>query len=281
MLAAHLHRRALVALALVLYGLVFAVFTIWEQPGLGLGHFFYVPIALLALATGPQMGVLAGALGTVLYALGIVLNPHLAPTQVPTESTLVRFLTFTAIGLLIGWFASRHRGLVAELRVLAERDFLTGLPNTRAFEAAITRRLDARAPFGLLIGDMDALKRINDEHGHAEGNDALQRLAGSLGSMLSADDEVARVGGDEFAVLTGVRSADDAARLAARLESVLAHAGTSITFGWAVYPQEGVNALSLYRAADERLYARKLLRGARTGSQPRLVAVPPPEALAP
>jgi diguanylate cyclase (GGDEF)-like protein len=273
--AALLPRRALVAFALVVYAAVFAVFVLWEQPGLGLGHFFYVAIALLALASGPRMGALAGVLAMVLYALGIVINPDLASSDVTTASTGLRFLTFTAIGVLIGWFASRNRLLVAELQVLAERDFLTGLPNTRAFEAAITRRLEARTPFGLLIGDMDALKRINDERGHAEGNDALQRLAGALGSTLSADDELARVGGDEFAVLTGARSADEAARLASRLESVLASAGTRITFGWAVYPQEGVNALSLYRAADERLYARKLVRGAWARDlQPRLAAVP-------
>ena len=47
---------------------------------------------------------------------------------------------------------------------------------------------------------------------------------------------------------------------AARLERVLASQGSQITFGWAVFPSDGENALSLYRAADERLYARKLVR---------------------
>jgi GGDEF domain-containing protein len=83
-----------------------------------------------------------------------------------------------------------------------------------------------------------------------------------LGSSLRPEDEVARVGGDEFAVLT-VAPTDEAAALAAKLEGLLARQGSPITFGWAVFPQDGENALSLYRAADERLYARKLVRGDR------------------
>jgi diguanylate cyclase (GGDEF)-like protein len=240
-----------------------------------------VAIAVLALASGPKMGVLGGVLATVLYALGIVLNPSIPPTEVPTESTAFRLITYTAIGLLIGWYAQRNQGLLAELRVLAERDYLTGLPNTRAFEAAITRRLEAGTPFALLIGDMDRLKAINDEHGHSEGNDTLRRLADALGGALGGDDEVARVGGDEFAVLTASRSSEDAGRVAARLETVLVASGIAITFGWSVSPQEGVNALSLYRAADERLYARKLIRGGRRGdSAPALAVLPTPREAA-
>jgi diguanylate cyclase (GGDEF)-like protein len=281
MVAAELHRRILVACALALYAAIFGAFLLWERPGLGIAHFFYVAIAVLALASGPKMGLLGGVLATVLYALGIVLNPSIPPTEVPTESTAFRLITYTAIGLLIGWYAQRNRVLLTELLVLAERDYLTGLPNTRAFEAAITRRLEAGTPFALLIGDMDRLKAINDEHGHSEGNDTLRRLADALGGALGGDDEVARVGGDEFAVLTASRSSEDAGRVAARLETVLAASGIAITFGWSVSPQEGVNALSLYRAADERLYARKLIRGGRRGdASPALAVLPAPREAA-
>ena len=110
---------------------------------------------------------------------------------------------------------------------------------------------------------MDGLKTINDSQGHAEGNDALRRLAHMLGSSLRPEDEVARVGGDEFAVLTILGRTHEAAALAATLEGAMARQESRITFGWAVYPADGENALSLYRAADERLYARKLVRGER------------------
>jgi diguanylate cyclase (GGDEF)-like protein len=276
--AAPLHRRLLLASGAASYLAVFVAFLLWERPGLGIGHFYYLSIALVALATGPRAGVAAGAVATALYTIGVVVNPTISPTEVLTASTAMRLVTYAAIGLLIGWFARDNRTLVARLQILAERDALTALPNTRAFEAAITRRLDEAVPFALLIGDMDELRNLNEHRGHIEGNDALHRLATTLGGALRPDDEIARVGGDEFAVLTSARSAADAARLAATLERVAASAGTGITFGWGVYPQEGINALTLYRVADERLYARKLLRGQRRGNaipfRPRPVAQP-------
>jgi diguanylate cyclase (GGDEF)-like protein len=257
---------------------VFLAFLLWERPGLGIAHFYYISIALVALATRPRVGVLAGVVATALYTTGVVLNPSIPSAEVLTASTVVRLVTYAAIGLLIGWFARDNRILVGQLQVLAERDALTGLPNTRAFESAINRRLDTGESFALLIGDMDELRALNEDHGHVEGNDALHRLATTLGAALRPEDEIARVGGDEFAVLTTARTAEDAARMAATLERLAASAGSGITFGWAVYPREGVNALTLYRVADERLYARKLIRGQRRGKtvafRPRSAARP-------
>jgi diguanylate cyclase len=100
----------------------------------------------------------------------------------------------------------------------------------------------------------------------------LRRLGAMLANALEPSDEIARVGGDEFAVLAALGSTQEAARLAARLEAVLAGSGIGITFGWAVHPQDGLNALSLYRAADERLYARKYIRSPRRRQTPGLPA---------
>ena len=164
------------------------------------------------------------------------------------------------IGALMGWFASRHRSMTEEFRVLAERDVLTGLPNTRGFEAAITRRFAARRTFALLVADMDALKDFNRDEGFTAGNDALRRLADRLATSLGPDDDIARVGSDEFAILVTLKSPAGAAQLAAHLERVLADDQSKATIGWSSFPQEGDNALALYRAASERLYARKVMR---------------------
>ena len=261
--AAHQHRSLVLGCAIASFALVFAAFVLFEVPGLGIAHLFYLPVAALALTGGVRRGVLAGALAVTLFTAGVIVNPNISPSELLTLSTPLRFLTYATMGGLLGWLAARDRELVERLRVLAERDFLTGLPNTRAFEAAIARRLEAGTPFALLLGDMDGLKSINDSQGHAEGNDALRRLALMLGSSLRPEDEVARVGGDEFAVLTVLARTGEAAALSAKLEGVMAREGSPITFGWAVFPSDGENALSLYRAADERLYARKIVRGDR------------------
>jgi diguanylate cyclase (GGDEF)-like protein len=260
--AAYRHRELVVGSSLAAFAIIFAALILFEVPGLGIPHFFYLPVAALAMTGGVRRGICAGILASVLFTAGVALNPAVpTATQILSLTTPIRVLTYTSIGALIGWFAAHDRELVTRLQLLAERDFLTGLPNTRAFEAAIARRLAQGRPFSLLLGDMDGLKQINDLKGHAEGNDALRRLAEMLGSVLRPNDEVARVGGDEFAVITSLAGGEEAAAAAARLEATLENQGVRITFGWALFPGEGENALSLYRAADERLYARKLVRG--------------------
>lgn len=262
MTAALRHRQFVVGSALAAYAIIFTALVLFEKPGLGIAHFFYLPVAALALTGGVRRGVVGGLLASALFTTAVALNSAVpTATQIWSVTTPIRLVTYTAMGALIGWFAAHDRELVERLQVLAERDFLTGLPNTRAFEAAIARRFAQARPFLLLLGDMDGLKLINDSRGHSEGNDALRRLADMLGSVLRPEDEVARVGGDEFAVITSPAGGEEAAAMAGRLESVLAGQGSAITFGWALYPVDGENALSLYRAADERLYARKLVRG--------------------
>ena len=270
--AATSHRRLAIILAAGLYSAVFAALIVFERPGLGLGHFFYLPVALVALSTGPRIGALAGVAAAALYAVAFALNPEVPTTEIVTMGAAIRLIPFAASGALLGWFAASNKALVEKLQILAERDHLTGLPNTRAFEAAIARRFESGRPFAILLGDMDGLKDMNDRHGELEGDEALRRLGALLANALEPADELARVGGDEFAVLAALGSTQEAARLATRLEAVLAGTGLSITFGWAVHPQDGLNALSLYRAADERLYARKYIRSPRRRQTPALRA---------
>jgi diguanylate cyclase (GGDEF)-like protein len=259
--AAPTARQLLLVVATASFAVVFVGFVVYEHAGLGLAHFFYLSIALTAMATGPRIGAVAGLAATTLYVAGILANEDIPSTDVLTGSTVIRFVTFVSIGALIGLFASRNRAMVDELRILAERDVLTGLPNTRAFEAAITKRLEAGRPFGLLLANMDALKELTHEAGPSAGNEALRQVADRLSRSLAPEDQVARVGSDEFAVLASTATLDEAAELSTRLEWVLSSQGTKATFGWTVHPQEGENALALYRAASERLYARKVMRG--------------------
>lgn len=269
--AAPTARQLLLVCATASFAIVFVAFVVYEQPGLGLAHFFYLSVALTAMATGPRVGAAAGIAATALYVTGILANDAIPSTDVLTGSTAIRLVTFVSIGALIGLFASSNRAMVDELRILAERDILTGLPNTRAFEAAITKRLESGKPFALLLADMDALKELNQEAGPSAGNEALRLVADRLSRSLAAEDEIARVGSDEFALLASVGTLDEAAELSARLEWVLSSQGTKATFGWAVHPQEGDNALAIYRAANERLYARKVMRGYLRPAKPHAV----------
>jgi GGDEF domain-containing protein len=256
-----LRRRILVG-SLAGYAVVFGLFVFVERPGLGIAHAFYIPVLLFGMATGPVAGALAGVAATGLFAIGVVVNPHI-PVAFPIVATCIRLVTFVLVGSFIGYFASVHRRflggaheLVAELSVLAGRDTVTGLPNTRGFAAAIETRLEKQHTFALLVGSPDAVT-LGD-------TDALRAFADRLGGYLDPSDEAARVGEEQLAVLVYVASPDAAGKEAVRLERLLGSAGIGVTFGWATYPRDGNNALALFQAADERMYARKVLRGDRS-----------------
>jgi diguanylate cyclase (GGDEF)-like protein len=176
------------------------------------------------------------------------------------------------MGALIGWFAQNNRDLIDRLRTAADRDFLTDLWNTRAFDGMLEAKLEQSRPFGLVLGDMDGLKAINDTEGHAVGNEVLRRVAEILRTVVRSDDQLARTGGDEFAVLTTLPSTDAVRALCGRLTAALAQEGFAMSFGWAVSPRDGTDALALFRAADERLQAQKLIRGRLTDGE--VVAIP-------
>jgi diguanylate cyclase (GGDEF)-like protein len=261
-----MHRRLLVISALALYGVVFVSFVLFEVPGLGIGHFFYIPVALLALACGLRIGILGGVLAAGLYALGIVLTPRVPVRDVLTFATVIRVVTYSSVGAIIGWFAHQHRTHIAQLRELAERDFLTGLLNTRVFDQALALRCAAGKPFVLLLGDVDNLKQVNDAHGHTEGNRVLQSVGQILRGAVGRNGDVARVGGDEFGILIDA-DLQEATERCARLRRLLAGQGHDMSFGWAAMPDDGVAPLELFRKADDRLFGAKLLNRNRRAVQ--------------
>jgi GGDEF domain-containing protein len=250
-------RHALLLTAAGTAAAVYGSFLVYERPGLGIAHFYYLSILLVALATGPWVGALAGAGATGLYASGVVLNPAISSSEVLSVSTTIRLFTYVAVGAVTGYFAKAGRDVAAELHLLAERDAVTGLPNTRAFERAIGKRLAAQRPFVLLVGGLDPESAAPGTEADAKW--FVSRVAEHLVHALDADDEVARIGHHEFAVLAALHGVDDARRLASHLQRSLIGGGVGVTFGWATFPQDGDNALSLYRAADERLYARRVI----------------------
>ncbi len=111
--------------------------------------------------------------------------------------------------------------LLAELRALADHDALTGLPNRRAWEArleeahALMQRYGTQTSVAVL--DLDHFKQVNDSHGHTAGDAVLQALAQTLRRTLRPSDFVARIGGEEFAVLLPHTGLDEAVKVLDRL----------------------------------------------------------------
>lgn len=168
--------------------------------------------------------------------------------------------------------AERDR-LIADLAHTAETDYLTGLLNRRAFErrfeAARAQWDESQPMLAFILFDIDHFKTINDTHGHASGDLALKVVADLCRTTWRQSDVVARVGGEEFAVLCRTRSAQQAVEMAERMRAcicagrVTTEAGTTFgltaSFGVACISWSHAESVSgLFRAADELLYLAKL-----------------------
>jgi diguanylate cyclase (GGDEF)-like protein len=154
----------------------------------------------------------------------------------------------------------------ARQRVMAERDPLTGLYNRRSFDAALEQAIAAPEGAALVLFDFDLFKAINDRHGHPVGDAVLCAVAEACNEVVRGDDCLARIGGDEFAVIAPRAGSAGVARIVAALEEAVATAelpdevpAVGASFAWAVAPIDATTGAALLDCADQRLLYRKRL----------------------
>jgi diguanylate cyclase (GGDEF)-like protein len=187
-----------------------------------------------------------------------------------------RYLALAAAFLaLTGVMVGLKRRLVeaeARQREIANLDPLTGIANRRAFDSALRRELAARLdsqkgrrtsddePFALLVFDLDDFKSINDEYGHPVGDAVLRQTAERVLGILRSSDLLARIGGDEFAVLAPGAQGEGAARMGEAIAAAIAERESGsrtptphASLGLAVFPGDGESFEALLRCADQRL----------------------------
>ncbi|MGL6289968.1 MAG: diguanylate cyclase [Silanimonas sp.] len=198
----------------------------------------------------------------------------------PWASDLLRDWRVEGAVMLGAWYAttmtiamSSRTGALRrqrdQLRALAERDALTGLPNRRALQATLLRRLDdARLhhhPLSVLFFDLDHFKRVNDGHGHAVGDEVLVEVGRRLVHGLREGDTAFRQGGEEFVVLLPGADHGVALGIAERLRAsvsgapMLSRAGplhVSASIGLATL-RDGDSPERLLARADAAMYRAK------------------------
>lgn len=206
-----------------------------------------------------------GALACLREAVGRRVRGRLPADEIEESWTRLGVIIDRAIGVAAQRLADR-------LEADALTDELTGLGNRRALERDLTQEL-ARAArhgrvFGVVVIDLDGLKRINDTAGHAAGDAVLRRLAAGLQASLRAGDRAYRLGGDEFALVLPETAPDDAARALERLEDAGA---PPMSWGIAAFPGDGRSSRTLLERADQRLYAHKASRRATRGAGEKLI----------
>ena len=162
-------------------------------------------------------------------------------------------------------------------------DPLTGLPNTRFMFVHLTRELARAERLGsevsLLVMDLDGFKEINDCHGHHVGDRALREVARVLRNGIRPYDICVRYAGDEFVVVLSGCGAADADQKRKELQQAIEDIPFEVrpgrfqqlgsSFGYAVFPHDGVAYESLLATADKRMYQDKAERKARTSMAER------------
>jgi diguanylate cyclase (GGDEF)-like protein/PAS domain S-box-containing protein len=155
---------------------------------------------------------------------------------------------------------TERKMLEKELIRLSNYDALTGLYNRHYFEVEMERmQVSQLYPVSIIISDMDKLKQINDQFGHAAGDNAIKKVAMLIQDSIRDNDVAARIGGDEFAVLLTKTNEETAAEIVKRIRSNIHSQDDSmlhLSIG-ASTGDEGANLVDLFRQADEMMYQDK------------------------
>jgi diguanylate cyclase (GGDEF)-like protein/PAS domain S-box-containing protein len=163
---------------------------------------------------------------------------------------------------------SERKELARRLEYFVDHDFLTGLFNRRHFEQELAKETERVARYGgpgaVLVIDLDNFKDVNDTFGHKAGDDVLKGVAGLLRQRLRQTDVVARIGGDEFAVLLPHTNADDVQILAeevvkdlGRQVAVLADHSIRVTASVGAAMFGGLTDIEVLAYADLAMYESK------------------------
>jgi diguanylate cyclase (GGDEF)-like protein len=213
--------------------------------------------------------------------IGVCVAAALSPIAfgAPTGAIVPATVGWAVVGALIVLAADGIRqqslALIAdgrEARKLARADALTGLGNRRAFEETLASELArvrrSPAPLSVALFDLDGLKRINDRHGHLEGDSCLRQVATALQLAVRGSDRPFRWAGDEFAVLFPNTTAGEAAVICERVcARTVDHgrtcAGDSLCVSYGVAQLDDGDPTALIDAADKALLAYKSARPSR------------------
>ncbi|KPF66538.1 hypothetical protein IP69_14575 [Bosea sp. AAP35] len=214
---------------------------------------FWICCAICTLAVGVLMAALAFTGDVLLQSMAFLLGLYLLSVYEAAARNVTQMET-----VLIG---------ERELGFAARKDALTGIANRRAFDEALATAAASGEAFALLLLDLDGFKAVNDRLGHAAGDDLLRQVAARLGTVSREGDFIARVGGDEFAIIARGADAGAARNLAERAVARLgedymllgsaAQAGASVGIKSVAAGNQQNEPEVLRRAADEALYAAK------------------------
>jgi diguanylate cyclase (GGDEF)-like protein len=225
--------------------------------------FYFIPILLVTWMAGRNSGLLLSVIASgAWFAVNSFTRPSDISQAMHWWNAGARLITFTGVAYLVS--------VLKETRMEAEAakiDPLTGAANFREFRdraaAEIRRACRYEHPLTVAYVDLDHFKAVNDNFGHATGNEVLRTIADTLKRNIRESDLLARLGGDEFLLLFPETDAVSAPKALQKIQEIISTmmqernwpVTTSIGVVTFMSPPESVDAL--LRIADEAMYAAK------------------------
>ena len=248
-----------------------------SQYGYSREEFLHLTLSDVVLST--QQPSLEGEAGDRAHSHANVVQRHLrsdgTQIDVAVRSNDVSYGS-KPCKLVIAEDVTERRHVDAELIQMAHHDALTGLPNRMLLADRMAQALSTaqrlKHKTAVISIDLDHFKKVNDWYGHAIGDAYLKHVAGLLTSRLRGMDTVARMGGDEFAIVLGEISTVESAGLVGKMLLQALNKPTVIggytiqprgSLGIAIYPEHGSDMDEVWRCADAAMYRAKRAGGNR------------------
>lgn len=201
----------------------------------------------------------------------IISNQLVEDSQLLSESKIriyrysyILIFTTLAMGLLILWLIRKY--VRESLEHMVNHDGLTGLYNRRFFDESLNREVEKAnrygKPFSLLFFDVDHFKRVNDRYGHSVGDSVLKELSNRVRENIRGSDLLARIGGEEFAIIASETGLEEACQMAEKIRVLVARdpfqdaGGCTISLGITTFRKDDTGE-SMLKRADQSLYVAK------------------------
>jgi diguanylate cyclase (GGDEF)-like protein len=226
-------------------------------------YYFWVALAACYFLT-PAVAATHLALASAGYGIALLAS---AEVEVPALSWALATGSLFVVGILMTALRGQMERMLTELGAAARTDPLTGLANRRELEGRFAGELERSTrggrPLSIVVLDLDWFKEFNDRFGHAAGDGALVQLGEALRRATRTSDIVARLGGEEFAVLALETDQHEGYQLAERLRAEVRatfarqQEKMTVSCGVASFPVHGITTGELLHSADRALYEAK------------------------
>jgi len=184
--------------------------------------FYVIPIFLVTWFAGRKLGIMTSIVSAFVWFVADIVAAHpYSHALIPVWNSLIRLTFF----LVITYLFSSLKNSTEREKELSRKDYLTGAANSRFFYKLAQMEIDRfqryAHPFSLAFIDLDNFKFVNDQFGHAVGDQVLRTVVSSVKKHSRKTDTIARLGGDEFALLLSETNQESARIVLPKIQDML------------------------------------------------------------